>query len=84
MTWRYPPELLDALTAFGLAPTEHSEPRRVRQSLNALYRYELRRERDRLLARKIAKPEYLAIVIALRKRYWPLSMLPEVWEKICS
>jgi hypothetical protein len=56
----------------------------VRQALNALYRFELRRERDRLLARKIARPEYLAIVIALRKKYWPLSMLPEVWEKICG
>jgi hypothetical protein len=83
MMWRYPPELFDALTTFGLAPSEHSEPRRVRDALNALYRFELRRERDRLLARQVAKPEYLANVIALRKKYWPLSMLPEVWERLC-
>lgn len=83
MTWRYPPELLDALARFGFAPTEQSDPRFVRGALNALYRYELRRERDRLLARQIAKPEYLTEVIRLRKKYWPLSMLPEVWEQIC-
>jgi hypothetical protein len=83
MSWRYPPELSDALGAFGLAPSSRTEPRFVRDALNALYRYELRRERDRLLARQVGKPEYLAEVIRLRKKYWPLSLLPDVWEKIC-
>jgi len=82
--WRYPPELSEALAAFGLAPSARSSPRRVRDALNGLYRYELRRLRDRLLARELQKPEYVAQVIALRKKYWPLSLLPEAWEKICQ
>jgi hypothetical protein len=82
--WRYPPELAAALAEFGLAPTEHTEPLLVRDALNDLYRYELRRLRDHLLAGAIAKPDYVGIVIALRKKYWPLSMLPEVWLKVCG
>jgi hypothetical protein len=81
--WRYPPELSTALAGFGLAPSSVTHPRRVRDALNGLYRYELRRLRDRLLAREIEKPDYLAEVIALRKKYWPLSLLPEAWEDIC-
>ncbi len=81
--WRYPDELAGALARFGFAPSSRTAPTLVRQSLNALYRYELRRLRDRLLAREIQKPEYLAGVIALRKKYWPLSLLPEAWDAIC-
>jgi hypothetical protein len=84
MSWRYPPELSEALSRFGLAPHAGSDPVFVRTALNALYRYELRRQRDLLLARRIAKPEYLDGVIRLRKKYWPLSMLPEVWVKVCQ
>lgn len=82
--WRYPPELAEALGAFGLAPSSRSHPLEVRTALNGLYRYELRRLRDRLLARQLEKPEYVALVIGLRKKYWPLSLLPEAWERICA
>jgi hypothetical protein len=81
--WQYPPELVEGLLAFGLAPSGRTPPRFVRDALNRLYRYELRRVRDRLLAREIDKPAYLDVVIATRKRYWPLSLLPEQWEEIC-
>jgi hypothetical protein len=84
LTWTYPPELRDALAGFGLAPTDRTPPVFVRTALNALYRYELRRVRDQLLAARIAKPAYLGVVVQLRKKYWPLSMLPEVWEKVCQ
>lgn len=79
----YPDELAEALARFGLAPTPATPPTFVRNALNALYRYQLRRLRDGLLAGRLAKPAYLAAVVALRKRYWPLSMLPEVWERVC-
>ncbi len=82
--WSYPPELAEALATFGMAPSGHTSPTLVRTALNALYRYELRRLRDRYLARQIAKPDYLDVVVHLRKKYWPLSMLPEVWERICG
>jgi hypothetical protein len=80
--WVYPAELLDALTRFGLAPAAHTPPLVVRDALNDLYRYELRRLRDELLATRIPKPEYLDRVVAMRKKYWPLSLQPDAWIKI--
>ena len=81
--WHYPAELADALARFGLAPSSHNAPTMVRDALNGLYRYELRRLRDRLIARQIEKPDYIEHVIGLRKKYWPLSLLPAAWERIC-
>jgi hypothetical protein len=43
-----------------------------------LYRYELRRLRDRLVRREIAKPDYYAHVVEVRRRYPLLSM--KLWE----
>jgi hypothetical protein len=82
--WSYPRELVDVLAGLGLAPSSDTEPLLVRDALNGLYRYELRRLRDQLLAGTIAKPDYISFVITLRKKYWPLSMLPEVWLRICG
>ena len=62
--WNYPDELLLALGAFGLAPGRETPPSVVRDALNDLYRYELRRMRDELRAGRIAKPDYLDLVIA--------------------
>jgi hypothetical protein len=52
--------------------------------LNDLYRYELRRLRDRLRAGVVLKADYVAAVIAARKRYWPLSLNADAWERICG
>lgn len=82
--WTYPRELLEALGGFGLAPFGRTPPTMVRDALNDLYRYELRRLRDRLRAGHVGKPAYLAEVVRLRKTYWPLTMLPAVWERVCS
>ncbi|HXT70691.1 MAG TPA: hypothetical protein VN700_13095 [Vicinamibacterales bacterium] len=82
--WTYPDELRDALAGFGLAPKPDTPPRFVRDQLSDLYRYEIRRLRDRLLAKEFPKPEYVGYVIALRKKYWPLALTPEQWEKICA
>ncbi len=84
LSWTYPPELRSALGDFGLAPRETTPPAIVRDALNDLYRYELRRMRDVLRAGGIAKPDYLDRVIALRKRYWPLTLTLDAWERICS
>ena len=83
-TWTYPPELLGSLGGFGLAPTERTAPGFVRDALNDLYRYELRRLRDAYLAKRVAKTEYLARVIDTRKRYWPLTLQLPDWERICA
>lgn len=81
--WQYPPEFVSALGQFGLAPTPVTPPVLVRDTLNALYRFELRRLRDRLLAREFEKPRYLEQVIALRRRYWPLTLPLSGWERVC-
>jgi len=81
--WTYPPELLDALARFGLAPTGRSSPLMVRDALSDLYRYELRRLRGRLLAHEIVKTDYVDRVVALRKTYWPLTLMPHAWDQIC-
>ena len=82
--WSYPPELQDALLRFGLAPVPETPPIVVRDALNDLYRYEIRRLRGELLAGAFPKTDYIDRVIALRKKYWPLSMTPDVWERICG
>lgn len=83
-TWVYPPEFLESLAGLGLAPTASTPPTLVRDALNDLYRYELRRERDRLRAGQVEKSAYLDIVVALRKKYWLLSFQIPAWEAICG
>jgi hypothetical protein len=80
--WSYPEELLAALAPLGLAPAASTAPLVVRDALNDLYRYELRRLRDSFLAGKLQKPAFLAAVIALRKKYWPLTLQPDAWEQL--
>jgi hypothetical protein len=82
--WQYPTELLEALGGLGLAPTPATQPALVRDQLNDLYRFELRRTRDQLLAGVLDKPAYLARVVALRKHYWPLTLPLVAWERICA
>jgi hypothetical protein len=82
--WAYPVELRDALLRFGLAPRPETPPRFVREQLSELYRYEIRVLRGRLLASEFPKKDYIGHVIALRKKYWPLALTPEQWEKICA
>ena len=82
--WQYPTELAAALTAFGLAPTPGTPPALVRDQLNDLYRFELRRLRARLLAGEFPRLEYLDRVVAMRKQYWPLTLPLSAWEKICA
>ena len=82
--WTYPPEFVETLPGFGLRPTPDTPPRFVRDQLNDLYRHEIRRLRDRLLAKEFPKADYIGHVIALRKKYWPLALTPEQWEKVCS
>jgi hypothetical protein len=82
--WTYPPELLDALGGLGLRPTPATPPAAVREALNDLYRYELRGLRDRHKAGEVSKAAFVAQVIVLRKKYWPLSLQVPAWEKICA
>lgn len=82
--WTYPAELADALLTFGLAPTPDTSPLVVRDALNDLYRYEIRRLKQQFLDGHVAKADYSPAVVVLRKKYWPLSLQPAHWEKICA
>ena len=79
----YPPKLRDALLAFGLAPRQSTPPALVRGALNDLYRFELRALRDGLRAGRVPKAGYRDAVVVLRRRYWPLSLNLQAWERIC-
>ena len=83
MSWLYPAELRSALAAFGLSPLPSTPPTFVRDALSDLYRFEIRRLKSRLLVGAFPKHDYIGLVIALRKKYWPLTMMPEVWERVC-
>ena len=82
--WTYPPELRDALAGLGVAPRPETPPLFVRAAVDDLYRFELRRLRDRLRAGVVAKADYLDLVIRLRKKYWMLTLPEPAWEKICA
>jgi hypothetical protein len=83
-TWSYPPELMDVLLAFGLKPLPRTPPAVVRAALNDLYRFEIRRLRQRMVDGKVEKASYADEVVVLRKKYWPLSLQPGAWERICT
>jgi hypothetical protein len=84
MSWSYPPELLAGLWPLGLSPTDHTAPELVRAAADELYKFELRRLRDRLRAGAVERSSYLSRVIALRRKYWVLTLPLSAWEKICA
>jgi len=82
--WTYPPEFLEMLTTVGLRPSGATPPALTREALNDMYRHELRRLRNRHVAGEVARVDYVDHVIALRKKYWLLTLTDAAWEKICS
>ncbi len=77
--YRYQTWVLDALARHGARPTPSTTPERLRDFLNDLYRYEIRRLRSALLAGAFPKHEYYGRVVALRQRYPLLSVETRQW-----
>ena len=77
--YKYHQHVLDALAAHGLMPGRDTSPQQLRDAARDLYKYEIRRLRDRLLAGEFPKREYAGRVIALRERYWILSVPLQFW-----
>lgn len=69
----YRPEILEVLATHGLVPLADTTPARLREAVNDLYRYEVRRLRDRCRAREFAVAELAPRVVELRRRYLLLS-----------
>jgi hypothetical protein len=79
VAYRYHAEVLQTLSGHGLAPTPATPPPLVRTALSDLYRYEIRRLRDSLLAGRVRKERYIDHVLDLRRKYWLLSIPVERW-----
>jgi hypothetical protein len=75
----YRPEVLAALAGHGLHPRPSTPPEPLRDAVRDLYKYEIRRLRDRLIAGVIPKSSYASHVIALRMRYPLLSVPTQYW-----
>jgi hypothetical protein len=75
----YHQQVLDTLATHGLIPTPETSPQRLRDALRDLYKYEIRRLRDCLIAGEFPKRDYAGLVVDLRRRYWLLSIPTELW-----
>ena len=76
---RFKPEILDELARHGLCPTATTAPEKLREQINDLYRYEIRKLRDRCRAGEFSTRQLPARVIELRKRYVLLSIPLARW-----
>jgi hypothetical protein len=79
MSYAYRRDVLDALAGHGVRPTPRTRPELVHEFVSDLYRYELRRLRDRLRRAEFPKGEYFNRVVALRRRYAIISTPAEAW-----
>ena len=78
-TYEYADRILDELARHGLKPLPGTSPQQLRDAVRDLYKYEIKRLRDRLLAGQIERRDYAGHVVELRKRYWLLSIPMQLW-----
>ena len=81
--WTYPPEFVQTLASLGLAPRASTPPALVRDAVDELYKFELKRLRGRYLRGGVAKADLAGQVIRLRQKYWLLTLPQGAWETIC-
>jgi hypothetical protein len=75
----YRADVLDRLWVHGVQPTERTPPDLVRDYVRDLYKYEIRRLRERYLRREFPKLEYSRRVDALRRQYPVLALRARDW-----
>jgi hypothetical protein len=78
-SYRYRQEVLDALWCHGVQPRSTTPPELVHEFVSDLYRFELRRLRDKRVRREIPKNGYSDRVVELRRKYPLLSLTPWQW-----
>lgn len=76
LSYRFRADVLEQLARHGIQPTSSTRPELVHEFVSDLYRYELRRLRDRLVRGEIAKLGYFERVVALRRQYPLVSLKP--------
>jgi hypothetical protein len=74
--YRYRADVLERLWGHGIHPTPSTRPEVVHEFVSDLYRFELRRLRDRLVRREIPKIGYYDRVVDLRRKYPLVSLKP--------
>ncbi|HET9394566.1 MAG TPA: hypothetical protein VFO36_00810 [Nitrospiraceae bacterium] len=79
VAYAYRREVLDRLADHGLRPLPSTAPGQLRDALRDLYKYEIKVLRAALLDGRIPKADYANHVVALRKRYWLLSVPLQLW-----
>ena len=77
--YRFRADVLEQLERHGVRPTAATRPELVHEFVNDLYRYELRRLRDRLVRGDIARADYYGRVVELRRQYPLVSLKPREW-----
>jgi len=77
MPWAYRRDVLEALLVHGVRPSPTTDPQLVRDYVRDLYKYEIRRLRERYLAGEFPKREYSDRVDALRRQYPVLALRPQ-------
>jgi len=78
-TYCYRADVLEQLWKHGVQPSATTPPELVHEFVNDLYRFELRRLRDRLVRGEIPKIGYYDRVVALRVKYPLVSLKPREW-----
>jgi hypothetical protein len=77
--YRYRQDVLAELWRHGVQPRDTTRPELVRDFVNDLYRYELRKLRDRLLVGEIPRAAYYDVVVLTRNRYRVLALKARQW-----
>lgn len=79
--YSYREDVLAAVSRHGIAPTSRTSPELARGFVRDLYKYEIRRLRERYLKKEFPKAEYHTLVEQLRDRYGVLALIPRYWLK---
>ena len=77
----YRDDVIEQLVGHGVRPTDRTRPEIAHEFVSDLYRYELRRLRDRLLRKEFPKSEYFGRVVELRRRYRVIALRPRDWVR---
>lgn len=78
MAYVYRPEVLQQLERHGVRPGPDTRPDLVRAFVRDLYKYEIRRLRERMLRDEFPRAEYAGRVDGLRRQYPVLAL--HAWQ----
>ena len=81
MVYRYKAEVLAQLARHGVVPKPTTPPTTARAVVNDIYRYELRKLRDRYLVGEFSKQVFYDKVVETRNRYPVMMILTRFWTE---